>query len=331
MAWDPRRRFNVVQLASNDTAHTGLAVDVDDVGTFRLAIQDDELPPPSIELTRKSSGNIHAIWLLKTPVHRHPKARYEPLKLWGDMGNMLTFLAGGDSGYNGLLQYHPIHSEIEAHIRGYRWELAELAEWSSPRWKAEKTRKRRQTKCLSYAGRNCFLFMETCRWAGRRQNFGADIYAWVKAQNQAFDCPLPESEERSIAKSVARYQSEWKQADPHELFLLRQRMAGVKSGATRRKKIAPRDRKIEIALAVHNQSVKEAAAEHKVSESTVKRVRAKAILGPAVAREARDRKIIRMRSEGLKTADIARMMNVHRSTVWRVLKRGPDTGPNDAS
>ena len=321
-AWNSLHRYDTVELARNDTHWSAVVVDIDDVGSFGLALQDDLIPAPTLELTRKTSSHMHALWLLETPVHRYPHAGFKPLKLYADVTDMLTWQAGGDEGYGGILQYHPLHAGIDVHVNGHRWQLGELAEYATPEWRLFQRQKRMAKQFFSYGGRNCSLFMSTCKWAGRHENFGADILSWVRERNGLFGVPLPDGECRSIAKSVGKYQAEWMRKEGRADFRSKQRMRGLISGRNRRKKAEERDHNIALDTLREGLSVKAAAQAYGVSEPTIKRARAKNLGTIDMAKRARIQRAKSLRSEGLSVRDIAAQIGASTRTVSRLLLTG---------
>ena len=193
-----------------------LDVDGEAVEAFVTMLCDRALPPPNISVTRVSSGNLHATWFLRDPVHRGEHARSKPLHLYATIGEYYRAMAGADPGYTGVLTHNPLKAAqiwtgadgkcrrqlITSWIQKGGYTLGELASvipigWTKP------------TLPTTEAGRNCALFEAGMRWAGSRRNLVMDVLSVLLTTNSLFPTPLPDAEVRSISKGVERYRKRW--------------------------------------------------------------------------------------------------------------------------
>ena len=192
----------------------------DSVGRLSEFILDEGLPTPNLIVQRKASGNVHAHYMLATPVHRPCRSRsmvrVAPLDTLARVSEYLTAELHGDTGYNGVLTLNPSWPGPEyqtTYLRAWPWEMKELRALIPRGW-------RRPPVAVTGIGKNVDLF----RWAVREAHrprvaemlalYGSkdcpDWEAIVAAKNEATYGPvvpwcLPHSEVRSIARSSARY------------------------------------------------------------------------------------------------------------------------------
>ena len=112
------------------------------------------LPLPSW-VTQTVRG-FHATWALAHPVGKHPKARGAPLRLFLRVGEYFLAALGADPSFAGLTR-SPVHHDTEW-LREQPYELRELADVVPKGW-------RKPPRPRTEYGRNCSVFLETCRRA----------------------------------------------------------------------------------------------------------------------------------------------------------------------
>lgn len=214
-----------------------LAYDVDST-TARFDWYDDSCPPPNILIINPDNGHAHLLYALEKPVHNYAEARDKPLRYLASVDVALTEALHADRGFSKLVCKNPLHDKWEVlYPRMLIYTLDELASWVD----LNKYKDKRRRLPPIGLGRNCTLF-ETLRiWAyrARRQPylseelFHAAVLNHAYVINQEFTPPLPHSEIRSTAKSVARWT--WRKMSP-EGFIAYQRAMGKRSGAVRKVK-----------------------------------------------------------------------------------------------
>ena len=147
-------------------------LDGDDSGD-RLdgAVLARAVQPPSWAVVRPSSGGVHAVWALVTPVHRYPHAKRGPLEFFARVSEYYATELRADPGYRGVLAHNPISGSFKTrfmHAGG--WTLDEVADPIPADWRRPSRR-----KLISAAGRNVTLFMSLCRFAGNLSRLEYDI------------------------------------------------------------------------------------------------------------------------------------------------------------
>ena len=214
----PARRawaFPRVELRTGNT-YPCITLDCDgaeSVGLLSEFILDEALPCPNVIVQRRASGNVHAHFMLATPVHRGDQARAAPLGALARCSEYLAVRLRADRGYRGVLTLNPAWPGPEyqtSYLRAWPFELAELGAIIPKGWQAPAVP-------LTAIGRNVGLFRWAVREAHRpraaeliRFHGSKDCPVWeriVSAKNDATYGvqALPASEVRSIARSSARY------------------------------------------------------------------------------------------------------------------------------
>ena len=73
----------------------------------------NQVPMPNIVAYRKQSGHAHAIYTLRRPVYRGPKARPFPLAVLARCSEWLRGALHADAGFTGVLAANPTHPEYD--------------------------------------------------------------------------------------------------------------------------------------------------------------------------------------------------------------------------
>ncbi|WP_253452446.1 replication initiation protein [Halomonas sp. Y3] len=236
---DVQRALRARYIQPNGPTHRyWLVYDVDRSGAA-LDWSDRSAPPPTIVVQSPENGHAHLIYGLQVSVRTAPDAKSGPLRYAAAVDCALMTLLAADEGYAGLICKNPLHP----HWRVTEWEprLYELGDLDS--WLDLSAYGDRRKRLPDYGlGRNCNLFDRLRCWAYKAIRQGWPDYdrwheavlARARAYND-FETPLPESEVRASAKSVARYThrhfspaafSAWQAAQG--------RKGGVRSGEVRR-------------------------------------------------------------------------------------------------
>ena len=204
------------------------------------------LPPPSWATVNPQNGHAHLVYPLWTPVCRTDAARIKPLRYLAAVEQAYRTRLGADPGYSGLLTKNPLHPDWGfVNFSSAAYDLAYLADWIDLPKKSEKI-------VPTGLGRNCTMFDEVREWAYRaiKDYWRPDgSGTWHKAvleccrsRNVLFSVPLPDSEVRATARSIANWT--WKRMAPKEKedFVKRthaseiQAIRGKKSGEIRKMK-----------------------------------------------------------------------------------------------
>ena len=260
-----------IQLAHAGSAYAALALDCDRPGAAQDAILSGAVPVPSWQVIRKSNGHRHVVYVLAEPVHRHDAARRGPLEYLGHIERYYIAALGADPGYRGILTHNPVHAPggpespyVTRWGRGQPFTLDELADVIPANWTPPTIRD-------GPVGRNVDLFNGLMDWAGRADKRGLSVHAAAVELNRQFDDPLPASEVRATARSVAGYRRKWIAQGWHSRrFLARQSARGRASGQARRTARLIRSVPI-LGDHVTGLDTRTIAARHGVSVSTVER------------------------------------------------------------
>lgn len=173
---------------------------------------DASLPTPSLTVINPDNGHAHVYYGLITPVHKTNAARLKPLKFLAALEEGLRVKLGADAGFAGLIGKTPHHTKwrtLEPHFEAL-YEIGELAEYVE----LPKTMPKRLA-IRTGIGRNVEIFDKLRFWAYK---WKSDFLAAKKSQehwtaavmSQAlsfndFSVPLPLSEIKATAKSVAKW------------------------------------------------------------------------------------------------------------------------------
>lgn len=211
-----------------------LVFDIDRPGAA-LDWEDRRVPPPNFTVQNPANGHAHLFYGLSTPVRTASDGRIAPLKYAAAVQRALRSSLGADMGYSGFLCKNPFNS----YWRTAEWEprLYELADFEG--WLDLSAKPCEAANSDAYGlGRNCTLFESLRQWAYKAIRQGWPEYErWhvavlerARAYND-FEAPLPDSEIRAIAKSVAKWTH---QNLSQEGFRSWQSKKGAKGGSTSR-------------------------------------------------------------------------------------------------
>jgi len=201
-----------------------------DSETAVLDWDDRFAPAPNIITVNRDNGHAHLFYGLETPVHNYQGASEKALRYLASIDVALTGKLGADPGYSKLISKNPLHDTwLTLYMRYELYDLDELADWVDLENFQDR---RRRIPNVGY-GRNCTLFEKLRRWAyrERRQPYLSEemfleaVRNHALAINASFEPPLPHSEVRATAKSVAQWT--WRKMSP-EGFIERQTRLGKK-------------------------------------------------------------------------------------------------------
>ncbi|MGN5174429.1 replication initiation protein, partial [Aeromonas sp. 102P] len=163
------------------------------------------------------NGNYHLGYLLAAPVARTNAARLKPLRYLAAIEHVLAKRLGADMGYVGLITKNPVHSDWWTVWHNHApYSLDYLAEFCPDADLAAYNR--RSGKEVSGLGRNVTVFDSVREWgySAVREYWRPNGYeAWAEAVRVACESanafgreqggPLPHSEIKATAKSIARW------------------------------------------------------------------------------------------------------------------------------
>lgn len=217
-----------------------------DASNAALQWEDRDAPAPNIIAINKDNGHGHYFYGLEVPVHNNPGSSEKALRYLAAVDIGLTAKLGADPGYSKLLSKNPIHDRwITLLPYSYSYTLDELADWVELENYQDR---RRRLDTVGY-GRNCTLFERLRLWAykARREPFLSEQMFHDAVRHRAlvlngeFETPLPHSEVRATAKSVAKWT--WRRMS-REGFSAYQSARGKRSGEVRKAKATERQRSV---------------------------------------------------------------------------------------
>ena len=211
---------------------TSLVFDIDRSDAY-FAWSDANLPQPTWIAKNPKNCHAHIGYMLATPVCTTHRARQNVIEYLAKIEQAYSLALGADRGYSGLITKNPCHTAWENHIFDVEpYELNYLADF------VELTELKTDLKEVSGLGRNCMMFDTVRFWAYKaiREHRGSTFDIWLgkvleqcQNANGAFIEPLPYSEVKATAKSIARYC--WKKDGYHyQEFIDRQSRKGAMGG-----------------------------------------------------------------------------------------------------
>jgi Replicase family/Primase C terminal 1 (PriCT-1) len=189
--------------------------------------RDVNLPAPNFLAENPENGHAHSGYLLTTPVAKHNAAGMKPLRYFADIERGIRRRLEADRSYSGFLTKNPWHPAWRTEWR--RDEPFELDELNDALWPSDK-RPEPTLKDSVGTGRNCDLFdalrqvayqdVRRFKRDGTPEGWQRHLEGVAKGLN-SFTYPLPDSEVRSIARSVAKWT--WRRFDGDTLADLKTR------------------------------------------------------------------------------------------------------------
>ena len=175
------------------------------------------LPAPHWISINPENGNYHLGYLLASPVARTSAAKLKPLRYLAAIEHVLARRLGADMGYVGLITKNPVHRDWWTTWHNHApYPLDYLAEFCPDADLAAYSRRSR--KEVGGLGRNVTVFDNVREWAysAVREYWRPNGYeAWADAVRAACESanafgreqggPLPHSEIKATAKSIARW------------------------------------------------------------------------------------------------------------------------------
>ena len=216
---------------------TYLLFDIDRQGGV-LAWYDNDLPPPHWSTKTPENAHGHLSYRLKVSVCTSDMAHLEPMKYLAAIESAMTEKLQADRGFVGLLTKNPLHSHWQTEIwTEHEYTLDELADYLDLKGHPKKGIE------SSGLGRNCELFDTVRQWSYKtirefwapnyKRQWNSAVYDQVEAINSQFKVPLPVSEVKAIAKSIANWT--YREFTP-EKFRQSQAKKGSKGGKVSKRK-----------------------------------------------------------------------------------------------
>ena len=170
------------------------------------------------------NGHAHLFYGLDIPIHDYHGASEKALRYCAAVDVAMTELLKADPGYAKLLSKNPLHDRwLTVFPCSELYTLDDLAQYLD----LDKYRdRRRRLPAIGY-GRNCTLFEQLRRWAyrARRDPFLSEEMFYHAVHNHGlminseFTPPLPHSEVRATAKSIAKWTWRRMSAEGYEHFM----------------------------------------------------------------------------------------------------------------
>ena len=261
----PRRAWlqPLVEWTRTGHCYVALAFDLDEqIAIERVATANmgsTAIPCPNLVIYRKLTGHAHAVYTLKKPVFRGPKAKPLPIAVLARCSEWLLSVLHGDAGFTGVLVSNPTHADYDpVWLRTTAYTLDQLRSYIPAGWRRPKVPR-------TDVGRNCDAFRELMRFAGVAAHSDSDIRQRAYQIYEHLDIHHPHtytlSELQGTVRSVLRYRDQWRHAgwnspDFHahqakmgaqnssEQQRIKGRIGGIRSGDVRRDRTRDRDQRI---------------------------------------------------------------------------------------
>ncbi|MBU2843693.1 replication initiation protein [Acidithiobacillus thiooxidans] len=182
------------------------------------------LPEPNMAVLNRRTKRGHLIYLLAAGVSKTSAARLAPLRFLSAVDQAYTLALGADTMYSGLICKNPFSDRWKVwEVHGNPFTLDDLAKWvdlTSPAITDPKPLSE-----IASLGRNCAMFDEGRKWAYQaiRDHWAPNglprwqeaVLGQLRAINGQFHEPLPFSEVKATARSIAKWT--WRNITPQGL------------------------------------------------------------------------------------------------------------------
>ena len=210
---------------------TYLIFDIDRQGGV-LAWYDNDLPTPYWTSKNPENAHAHIAYRLKVPFCTSDIAHSEPIRYAAAIESAMIERLKADRGFAGLLTKNPLHPHWQNEFwTEHEYTLDELADYLDLKGHPLRGSE------VSGLGRNCELFDSVRQWSYKairefwapnyKRDWNSAVYDHVEALNAQFKVPLPVSEVKAIAKSIANWT--YKHFTP-QAFRASQAKKGAKGG-----------------------------------------------------------------------------------------------------
>lgn len=201
-----------------------------------LAWENAGLPPPTWTTQNPVNGHAHIAYALNHPVSRSELSKLKPLRLLARIEHAMSSALSADRSYTGLITKTPGHFKWRTEVwRDEPYGLYELLEHLPDNLALPKKIKRSTALGI---GRNVSMFDGLRLWAYRNRLKHDNFDKWLKSCeqyasgiNNEFISPLPYSEVKATAKSVAKWT--WSNFSSDKFSAI-QEVRGKRSGIARK-------------------------------------------------------------------------------------------------
>ena len=223
-----------------------LVFDVDRQGAA-FAWEDCNVAPPNYAAINPKNGHAHLVYKLAEPVATSEHGRLAPLRYLAAIERGYRIELGADAGYSGLITRNPYKTPTLC-LHKHEYDLFELSDWL----KRDLGEYAEKETAVAGLGRNVTLFDTARVWAYKAIRFYRvaarsrlfdvwrnEVEGYVQGINSQFMSPLPYSEVKATAKSIAKYC--WKHdAEAESRFSKKQaergKLGGLAKGAANEQK-----------------------------------------------------------------------------------------------
>ena len=178
-----------------------------------MAWYDAHLPAPLFTTTNPENGHAHICYALSVPFSTSALSKLKIIQYAAAIQKAYRLKLNADVSYSGLLTKNPINPAWKTHWwTDYAYSFEELADYVDL---PNQTYLKESAEDMAGLGRNCYLFENVRAWAYKeiREYWRPEYYdCWLNAVmthtetlNQSFITSLPQSEVKSIAKSIAKW------------------------------------------------------------------------------------------------------------------------------
>ena len=187
-----------------------IVLDIDRSGAV-LAWNDVNFHAPNFSIKNRNNAHAHLVYLLKNPVCTTSFAYIKMIRYFAAIESAMVEKMGADRGYAGLIAKNPLSPAWDAWVweESHEYSLDELADSLDLKGHPKRNRE------AFGLGRNSQVFDDVRYWAYKNikhywlPNYYDQWFDAVQSQcdqvNLGFLEPLPMSEIRAIAKSIARW------------------------------------------------------------------------------------------------------------------------------
>lgn len=199
---------------------------------------NEPIPAPNITAINPKNGHCHHFYGLKTPVYEQNGASQSPIRYADAIYRALNDKLHGDPRYSKLIAKNPLNDYWITQVwTNELYELDDLADWLDL---PKHQRNLKDAEIELGLGRNCTLFDVVRFWAYREIRIAPKLTAedcidYARKHND-FDIPLPDTECKSIGKSVDKWVNNHMTPDKLREWHVKQAKKGRKNAQNKAQK-----------------------------------------------------------------------------------------------